>query len=480
MNLLFVRPQRENKLFALSLPPLGVMYIASYLRRYAPGSVNIRILDLSIERNGRTALKRALHNLKPDLIGFSALTPEAPDLAYFAGWFKHKFPDALLVAGGPHPNAAVDQTLNMEGIDLLCLGEGEVTTLELVKRLHEGKGYLDLPGLAYKENGEVRINPQADPIADLDELPFPAWDLVPLLDYCSWRVINPSVSRFYKRFTTLFTSRSCPYGCTYCHNIFGAQYRPRSAANIFAEMNELEDRYGIREFHIVDDNFNLQPERVEDLCDRIIQGKKRYCMAFVSGLRGDILTPALMDRLHSAGTYQISFGIESGSERIQKLVKRNGNIPKLMENISYARKIGIITHGFFMFGFPTETREEVAQTVRLALKADLLTAAFHTVAPFPGTPLYDQLLEKVGSEQIRLEEMYFKSSTMNLSEIPTQELHQTVKRLFRKFYFTRKRIWNIWKHSPRKIDVIVSTIFHLLLDPRLLEFKKRLTGKTHY
>lgn len=480
MNLLFVRPQQEKRMIALSLPPLGVMYIASYLRRHAPDLARIRILDLSVERDGRKAMKRTLQDFKPDIVGLSALTPEAPDLEYFAGWFKHRFPNALLVAGGPHPNAAPDQTLTMEGIDLLCLGEGEVTTLELVKRLHEGKDYQDLPGLAFKENGDVRINPPADPIADLDELPFPAWDLVPLIKYCSWRVVNPSVSRFYKRFTTLFTSRSCPYGCTYCHNIFGARYRPRSAANIFQEMNELEKRYGIREFHIVDDNFNLQPERVKELCNQIIREKKPYRMAFVSGLRGDILTPELMDLLQAAGTYQISFGIESASDRIQKLVKRNGNIPKLMENISYARKIGIITHGFFMFGFPTETREEVAQTVNLALQADLVSAAFHTVSPFPGTPLYDQLLEQVGSNPVRMEEMYFKSSTMNLSEVPTKEIHQTVKHLFRKFYFTRKRIWNIWKSSPRKIDVLVSIVFHLLLDPRLLEFKKRFTGKINY
>ncbi len=456
------------------------MYIASYLGRHAPDKARTRILDLSIARDGKKAMQQALSDFTPDVVGLSAMTPEAPDTAYFAKWFKEKFPKALIIVGGPHPNASPEIVLNTPGVDLLVLGEGEETMHRLVERIDAGEDYRDLPGLAYRDADGIRISPAADPIQDLDTLPFPAWDQVPLLEYCSWRVINPSVSRHYKRFTTLFTSRSCPYGCTYCHNIFGTRYRPRSAENIFMEMKTLEERYGIREFHIVDDNFNLDKNRVTALCDRIISEKPAYRLAFVSGLRGDILNEELIEKLHAAGTYQISFGIESASERIQKLVKRNGKIPTLIRNIDFARRIGIVTHGFFMFGFPTETREESLATAELALKANLVTAAFHTVAPYPGTPLYEELKKNDPDREIRLEEMFFKSSTMNLSTMPTEELHRIIRELFRRFYRNPKRLILIWRSAPRKIDVIISTLFHLILDPRLLRLKKWLTGKTHY
>jgi radical SAM superfamily enzyme YgiQ (UPF0313 family) len=478
MKILFVRPQREARGIALSLPPLGVMYLASYLRERLGDRVDVRILDLTLVRNGRQAMNDALSGFSPDIVGLSALTPEAGDLAYFARFFKRRFPETIVLAGGPHPNAAPEHALAMSGIDAISLGEGERTMLDLVQRLDRGDDWRAAPGLAYLDDEYVVRNELPAQIEDLDTIPFPAWDRVDLLGYCSWRVVNPSVSRHYRRFTTIFTSRSCPFGCTYCHQIFGHGYRARSAENIVAEMEALESRYGIREFHIVDDVFNLKRDRVIDVCDRI-KGRG-YKLAFVSGLRGDILTPELIDKLYEAGTYQISFGIESASERIQKLVCRNNNLPKLIENIEHARKIGMITHGFFMFGFPDETREEVDATAKLAMQAKLVTAAFHTVAPYPGTPLFDLLKERAGDNEIRMEEMFFKSSTMNLSSVPTAELHGIVKQLFRRFYLTKGRLSTIWRMAPRKIDVIISMVFHLLLDPRLLRVKQWLTGKTHY
>ena len=480
MRVLFVRPQRANRWISLSLPPLGVMYIASYLRKYFDEEIDVRILDLTIERNVRKGLDRELRAFTPDLIGLSAMTPEDQDLSYFASMFRQRYPEAYIVAGGPHPNAAPEHVLKESGVDVIALGEGETTTLRLLRKLRNKEDVSDVPGLAYRKNGETVYNPPVDPIEDLDSIPFPAWDLVPLLDYCSWRVVNPSMSRTYKRFTTLFTSRSCPYHCAYCHNIFGTNFRCRSPENIFQEMRELDNRYGIREFHICDDCFNLRPNRVIALCDLILDNKLPYRMAFVSGLRGDILTEEVIEKLREAGTYQISMGIETASERLQKRIGRNGKISKLVAMIDYARKTGIITHGFFMFGFPTETREEMQATADLALKADLVTAAFHTVAPYPGTPFFENLKQKYGEDRISMEEMFFKSSTYNLSEVPTEEVHRIIKTVFRKFYWNRSRLLDILRMAPRKIDVVVSMVFHMLLDPRLLKLKERLTGKKSY
>jgi len=456
------------------------MYLASYLRTFLPGRVDVRIVDMTIERDPGKALERALDGFTPDLVGLSAMTPEDPDLVHFAGVFRRRFPGALIVAGGPHANAAPEHVLATSAVDFVALGEGEQTLRRMAERLLEGAAVQDLPGLAYRRGTETVRNPPVEVIEDLDTIPYPAWDLVPLLQYCSWRVVNPSMSRHYKRFTTLFTSRSCPFGCAYCHNIFGRKYRPRSPENIYGEMRELERRYGIREFHICDDCFNLRPERVVALCDLMIQGGRGYRMAFVSGLRGDILTEAVIDKLRAAGTYQISVGIETGSTRLQKYVGRNGDLSRLLPLIGYIRASGIITHGFFMFGFPTETRREMEETVRVALSSQLVTAAFHTVAPYPGTPLFEILKERTGGRDIPMEEMFFKSSQFNLSEVPTEEMHGIIQDVFRRFYWDRSRLWHIIRMAPRKIDVFISVVFHLLLDPRLSRFKEKLTRRKSY
>jgi radical SAM superfamily enzyme YgiQ (UPF0313 family) len=480
MRILFLRPQRQRRFFSLSLPPLGVMYLASYLRSYFQGEIDVRILDLTIERNGRRALNRVLDGFPPDVIGLSAMTPEDPDLTYFARLLRQRFPASVIVAGGPHPNAAPEHVLRESGVDFVVLGEGEQTILRMAEGLGQGNPVEDLPGLAYLRDGKAVTNPEVDLIQDLDTIPFPAWDLVPILEYCSWRVVNPSMSRHYKRFTTLFTSRSCPYGCAYCHNIFGRQYRTRSPENIYAEMMALESKYGIREFHICDDCFNLKPKRVIDLCDLIIENKRDYRIAFVSGLRGDILTEEVVDKLREAGTYQISVGIETASERLQHLIGRNGNVAGVLSMIDYIRKSGMVTHGFFMFGFPTETREEMEATVETALKANLVTAAFHTVAPYPGTRLFKTWQEKSGQSNFDMRELFFKSSTYNLSEVPTPELHRIIKRVFRTFYWNRRRLLDILRLAPRKRDVLTSVVFHLFLDPRILRIKERITGRKSY
>ena len=480
MRVLFLRPQRKNRFFSLSLPPLGIMYLASYLRRYYRGELEVRILDMTIEGSPQRAAARMLDGFQPDVIGLSVMTPEDADLTHFSRLFRSEFPRALILAGGPHPNAAPEHVLKNSSVDFVVLGEGEQTVLQLTQRLGRGEEIEGLPGLACRRDGKMISNPPPEPIENLDTIPFPSWDLVPILKYCSWRVINPSMSRHYKRFTTLFTSRSCPFGCIYCHNIFGKQYRARSPENVFSEMSELESRYGIREFHISDDCFNFNPKRVIALCDLIIGRKKDYRMAFVSGLRGDILTEAVIDKLREAGTYQISMGIETGSERLQKFVGRDGKISKLLSMIDYARRSGIVTHGFFMFGFPTETLGEMEETVQVALKANLVTAAFHTVAPYPGTPLYESVLEKFGNQGVPFDEMFFKSSTYNLSEVSTEELHRVIKHAFRLFYWNRGRLFDILRLAPRKIDVLISVIFHVILDSRIWRFKERLTGKRSY
>jgi anaerobic magnesium-protoporphyrin IX monomethyl ester cyclase len=480
MRVLFVRPQIGRRMLALSLPPLGIMYLASYLRSAFKGDLEVRVVDLTIERQPRRRTWEALDGFQPDLVGFSAMTPEDRDLTFYARLLRQKYPGALLMAGGPHANAAPEHVLRESKVDFVALGEGEQTVLRAVERLRDGDPVQDLPGLAYRKDGETVFNPAVDQIENLDSIPFPAWDLVPLLHYCSWRVVNPSMSRHYKRFTTLFTSRSCPFGCAYCHNIFGKRYRMRSPENVFAEMEALERRYGIQEFHISDDCFNLRPKRVLALCDLIIENKKKYRLAFVSGLRGDILTTAVVDRLREAGTYQISMGIETGSTRLQKLIGRNGDLATLLSIIDYTRRSGIITHGFFMFGFPTETREEMEETVQTALKANLVTAAFHTVAPYPGTGLFKFVEQKYGKDRVDLREMFFKSSTYNLSEVPTEEVHRIIKAVFKAFYWNRSRLYDIWRLAPRKVDVLMSAVFHLFLDPRLLRLRERLTGRRSY
>ncbi len=424
--------------------PLGIMSLASVLRNRGHEVV------LADTRIGQDPVDTA-RRFNPQIVGISALTVEAYSLYRIAKEMKSLSKAPQVIAGGPHPTSFPEEVLADPNIDCLTLGEGEGTFPELVEALEAGQGLSAIKGVVFRENGTISFTEPRPHIQDLDSLPFPSWDLVDLPLYFQ-RDSMASVGL--RPYMNIFTSRSCPYRCIYCHDIFGKGFRARGPENVIAEMEALISRYGIRDFEVLDDVFNLDSKRVHRILDLILRKGIKLHLSFPNGLRTDKLEEDLLEKLKNAGVNHLSIAVETASPRLQKLIRKNLNLEKVREAISQCSRLGIFTRGFFMLGFPTETEEEMRETIRFAVESDLHTALFFIVIPFKGTQLYEiykeelkrRTIQKGGSE--RFTDYDYFDGTFNLSRVGDRTLFSLQRKAFRLFYLNPKRIYRIIRTFP--------------------------------
>ena len=443
-KILLVRTSMVSEVNPCVSHPLGILYLAAVLARK---SHRVKIHDLRVEPGGIPGLLRVADSFQPDVIGLSSLTVESPQMNEVARRLKARAPGRPILAGGPHATSYPERVLDNPDVDVAVIGEAERTILELMPSLEQGVVPAGVLGTGTRVNGERRINPRQPPIEDLDGLPFPAWDHLNLPGYSrrkSMSTLNP------RPYMTLFTSRACPYQCIYCHHVFGKGFRARSPENVLEEMETLIRDYGIRDFELVDDIFNLNRLRAQKICDLILQRGLKVNLAFPTALRADLLTPDLIRSLRRAGTVSSAFAIETASPRLQQLVRKNLDLEKAREAINYASEIGIVTTGFFMLGFPTETREEVLETIRFASALKLHTAQFFIVTPFLGTEMAELFREKYKGLQVEFSDYDYNKGTYNLSEVETAELYRLQRYANLKFYFHPSRVLRIFKGYPNK------------------------------
>lgn len=386
-NILFIKPHASVHPQAIDVP-LGIMYLSAVTKQQLGDAVHIDFIDLRLARNPRKALMQKLAVFRPDLIGVSLLAFDNHFIPNYAGLLKQYAPTARIVIGGPHATYNDrDILVQNREVDCAVRREGEQVFVELVSAFMKDAPISAINGIAFvNDRGDVVRTDPAPYIEDLDSLPFPDYSILDLPQY--WKNHDEMNGvRARKRYTHIISSRACPYQCTYCHNIFGKKVRRRSPEHFVAEIQWLYDTYGIREFHIVDDIFNIHRRRMHDILNRIIQSPMKIKIAFPNGVRSDLLEKADILLLKKAGAYMITFAIETASDNMQRQIKKNLDIHKAFQSINHASSAGMITKGFFMLGFPGETPEEIAQTVAAACNSRLDLAHFFTVTPFPGTDL---------------------------------------------------------------------------------------------
>lgn len=450
MRVLLIKAFRKTRSTKGVTPPLGIMYLASYLRK--SGIDDVSIIDTRISASPYTEVERAIDVLKPDIVGISALTVEFDSLRKIAYLAKKQCRRTLVVAGGPHPTAYPSELLTDSNIDIAVLNEGEETFKELCLIYENGGNYKQINGIAYRDNGHVVINPPREFIQDLDALPFPAWDLININAYAK----RESMASLGKRpYMALLTSRACPFRCIYCHNIFGKNFRKRSPENILQEMKTLKERFNIKEFEILDDVFNLDRQRAMDFYTLISERFPDALISFPNGLRTDMLDEEQVRAMKKAGVIYVAVAIESANERIQKLMKKHLNLKKTSEIINLYADYRIFTNGFFMIGFPTETRDEVINTINFAINSKLHTAQFFIVTPFQGTELYELYKEYIKDFKIDYSRHEFYFGEYNLSNLSDRELFRLQKLANWKFYLNPSRLWRIWKDYPRRKELFV-------------------------
>jgi radical SAM superfamily enzyme YgiQ (UPF0313 family) len=431
----------------MTTQPLGLMYLASALRSDQPHH-EIRILDLFPRRLEVDDAVAETVAQQPDVVGVGAMTGEAGQATRFFAGVKARLPNAITVLGGPHSTTSPARILEDRNIDLLVIGEGEATFCELVRRLEAGERRPRIAGVAFREeSGALYVGPPRPPILDLDPVPHPAWDLVDVPAY--WREQNMNGMFRHPRHMSIFTSRGCPYRCTYCHNVFGKRFQERSPDNVLEEISILHDRYGIREFHILDDIFNANRDRAKEIMRRIAKSGMQLSIAFPNGLRGDRMDLELIQLMRAAGVYKISYAIESASPRIQKLIRKNVDLARIRQVIRDTADVGIMTHGFFMLGFPDETRAELDSTVEFAVATNLHFANFFVLNPFEGTPLVEGMdKDEVDYDFADPELNNYHEPRQTLAAVTVPELRRVWRLAHRRFYLDPQRIYRILRDLP--------------------------------
>jgi anaerobic magnesium-protoporphyrin IX monomethyl ester cyclase len=431
MNVLLVRGKPTFMDFIVGIP-IGLAYIAPVAQRRGH---HVEILDLALERNPEPVLEGRLRERPWDLAGFSCMTAEWDGAVRAAQAIKAYDPSIRTIFGGQHPTIETQEVLSQDFADMVCVGEGEATFAEVLERLDGDGDLAGVDGLAYKDPaGESRRNRPRPPIEDVDSIPYPAYELLDIDRYAVAESARHTPR--HKRAIQIFTSRGCPWHCTYCHDLFGKKFHPRSPEHVLGEMRLLYERYDIREFMIEDDIFNFDMDRAKRICDLLVESGMKVSMQFGNGVRLERLDEELIRKLAAAGTHHMCIAIESASPRIQKLSKKYLKLHQVKDVARWSRKYGIETLGFFMIGFPTETVEEIEMTIRFACETELDEALFSIVIPYPGTEL---------SHQIIAEQLYDETDHLNrVHRIRTREFDfKTLKRLQRKayilFFLTRFR-----------------------------------------
>ena len=432
--------------------PLGVMAVASAAR--ALGHPDLHILDMKVEGWTPEQACAALVELAPDVVGLSAMTYEAGCMHELAKLVRARLPRATIVCGGPHPSVAAGDVLADPSVDFVVRGEGEHTFAELLDGLRDGReGWRECAGLSWRDaNGEVVDNPDRPPPSKLDEMPFPAWDLIDHAKY--YTVPRGGVIYAHPQFATMFSSRACPWRCTYCHNSYGKTFRERSAEHVLAEIELLVTRYGVKELVFMDDIFNFRPARAKAIAQGIIDRGWKLALTFPNGFRGDILDEELVRLLKKAGMYRCMVAVESAVPRMQKVMQKNLKIDKVEKIVDFIARQGVMVHGAFMLGFPTETEQEMEATIEWAARSSFHTAAFFRVIPFKGTKLFGQVEEAghaLPSDWSRYEPY---QSEINLSAVPEERILALRKRAYRRFYLNPKRLWRIFRLIPQKRTMI--------------------------
>jgi radical SAM superfamily enzyme YgiQ (UPF0313 family) len=390
----------------------------------------VRILDIGLEEAPSQALENAVGSTKYDIAGLTCMSVEFLGGLNAARTIREQFPGTHVIFGGQHPTIMPEQVMKLDCVDSICIGEGEQVWADFLDRMAAGGTLEGVPGLWFRRDGSVVRNLPRNDYVDVNSVPMPAYHLLEIERYFDIDFVRfPTVDR---RAIQIFTSRGCPYRCIYCHDLFGKRFRGRKPELVWEEIRFLHDRYGIREFMVEDDIFNMDLDRAKRICDLVIDSGLELGFQFGNGVRLERFDEELMRKLAQAGTHHVAIAIESANDRIQRLIKKNLKVGRLNEVLGWAHKYGIETLGFFMLGFPGETVKEIDQTIRFASASHFDEALFSIATPYAGTELND-LVRATGSYEGGQD---IHDNWEGVVKVRSEEWdYRKLKRLQRKAYF---------------------------------------------
>jgi len=364
------------------LPPLGLAYIASFLEAH---DHSVNIIDGQASMMSMDQLAEQVSRMKADIVGLSALTPTIYRANQAATAIRKTCPEVKIVMGGHHPSLFPRETIaGNPDVDIVCIGEGEHTMLELTRVLESSEGLSEVRAIAFRNGNEITQNPPREFIKDLDSLPFPARHLLPIKAY------RPLPNQW-KRFPVvhMIASRGCPYRCTYCSkSVFGRIYRARSPQNVIEEIKLVMRKYGAKEVEFWDDTFTMNRSWVHALCDLMI--KEGLDIVWTCETRVDKVDLDILRTMKKAGCWKIGYGIESGCQDLLDIIKKDITLEQIRNAVMWTKSAEIEAGLSFMLALPGENPEDALKTIRLAVELDPEYAQFCITTPYPGTELYSQ------------------------------------------------------------------------------------------
>ena len=442
MNVLLIRPEFDG---AQVSPHLGLGYLSASLKS---AGHKVKVLDGLRE-------KIEYDPKDWDLVGLTAMSSYFPELCKEVE--KAKSHGLKTIIGGAHIICDPGQSLIDSGADYAAAGEGERT----ITQLASGKDPNQVEGLYYWEEGKpIKSNPDLSElfkqkvmyttkignqsrnfINNVDDFGEPDWENV---DPRSYPQTMPH-GTIYKSspFAPIITTRGCPYSCSYCSAPItaGRKMRYRDPIKIVNEMENLINNYGVKEIQIEDDNFTFKRRHAVAVCEEMINRKIKLDWSLPNGVRIDKLDPELLKLMKKSGCYFMSLGIESANQRILNIIKKRLDKNLVRNVVTMVKNSGIDAVGFFIIGFPTETKEEIMNTINFACSLDLERASFHKAMPLPGTELYDLWLKKYSKNQnIDWKTFCVDQFNADWAEVSPKELERLHKLAFFKFYFTKFRV----------------------------------------
>ena len=367
-----------------SYPPLGLGYLAAVAENLGH-EVSIHDMGLRPNMPVEEDIKSVIDG-KPDLVAFTSMTTSYLSVEQAAGLLKEAL-GVPIVIGGPHATSLPQQTISDPNFDFLVYGEGEPAWTELLQAIEaKDDRYERIENLWFRRDGQVVSNPERKLTSDLDAIPFPARHLYELDKY-------PLYAPDGAPMLTVLSSRGCPWSCSFCFKgIVGRTYRQRSPENIFAELEQAHEQYGVRNFYFIDDLFTIDVRRLESIADHFIEKGSPFrwqCLA-----RVDRVKPNLLQKMQQAGCRQIHYGIESGNTDILKATAKHIDLDQVRQAATWTMEAGIKGKGYFILGLPGDTEETMEETISFAEGLDLDEAMFSIATPFPGTRMWDELVAK--------------------------------------------------------------------------------------
>ena len=430
------------KRFLSAMPPISLGYVAAAIEK---AGLPIAVYDDFLLQGSDSGLYNAIKKEKPDLIGLTCFTPNYPGVQRIVSFVRKNFPQIKILLGNIHADIFAEFFLSRGFADFVIHGEGEITTVELIKALMQKTDVAAVQGISYLEGGQIRKTPERGYITDLDSIPFPAWHLFPYQRYSLFsfaRLANPA--------TLILGSRGCSFKCSYCSlKIMGTARRKRSVGNIVDEIEFMHEKYGMKQVAFVDPIFPINTREAVAFRDQMVSRGLHKKVVWTTETRVDLMNDETAAAIYEAGCRRVMFGFETGSDETLKSIVKNTTTLRAQRAVDISRRHHLEIIGFFMLGVPGENKATMEKTIRFARDLKIDFAKFTVFVPYPGTDVYEELVAQGKIKETEDWARYTSYPTEEMNTIYTvdglsnDDLIYYQRKAFRHFYL---RPWTILKH----------------------------------